>query len=60
MERGKQAVRELESEGLNPEFVQLDVSNSESIENAQKWVQEKYGRLDVLVNNAGVLLRVSS
>lgn len=59
MERGQTAVRELESEGLNPEFVQLDVSNSESIESAQKWVKEKYGRLDILINNAGILLKVS-
>lgn len=53
-------MRELESEGLNPEFVQLDVSNSESIEYAQKWVEEKYGRLDVLVNNAAILLKASA
>lgn len=32
--------------------VQLDITDSTSIEEAAKYVQEKFGRLDVLVNNA--------
>ncbi len=34
--------------------LQLDVTNEESIKKALSYVQEKEGRLDVLVNNAGL------
>ncbi len=33
----------------------LDVTSDESIAAAAKTVQERYGRLDVLVNNAGIV-----
>jgi NAD(P)-dependent dehydrogenase (short-subunit alcohol dehydrogenase family) len=58
-ERGEGAVRQLEEEGLQPEFLPLDVDSEESIRTAKETVEKKYGRLDVLINNAGVLLRVS-
>ena len=59
-ERGQEAVRQLQVEGLNPEFLSLDVDSKESITAATEEVQKKYGRLDVLINNAAVLFRVSN
>ena len=44
---------------MHPVFIQLDVGSKESIEAARQEVESKYGRLDVLVNNAGVLIQVS-
>lgn len=41
-----------------PRYLQLDVSSVDSIEQARKFVSEEYGRLDVLVNNAGVMMNV--
>jgi NAD(P)-dependent dehydrogenase (short-subunit alcohol dehydrogenase family) len=35
------------------EAVQLDIEDDESIEKAFKYVKNKYGRIDALVNNAG-------
>lgn len=58
-ERGESAVKQLEEEGLQSEFLPLDVNSEESIRTAKETVEKKYGRLDVLINNAGVLLRVS-
>ncbi len=48
----------LQSEGLAPEFLQLDVSDKDSIDSARRTVTDKYGRLDVLVNNAGIMMNV--
>jgi NAD(P)-dependent dehydrogenase (short-subunit alcohol dehydrogenase family) len=48
------AVARLQNEGLDAHGVVLDVTNSSSAEAAARWLEERYGRLDVLVNNAGV------
>ena len=60
VEKGEEAVKKLEADGLRPVCVQLDVCSKDSIEAAKKMVEEKYGHLDVLVNNAGILLSVST
>lgn len=53
-ERGGAAVAELAEEGLEVRFVQLDVTSDESVATAADTVKRAVGRLDVLVNNAGV------
>ena len=53
--RGQAAVALLNAEGLNPKFHQLDITSQESIDTLKKFVLEKYGGIDVLVNNAGAL-----
>ncbi|WP_067833454.1 SDR family oxidoreductase [Actinomadura kijaniata] len=52
--RGTTAVRELADEGLEVEFVQLDVTDDASVRAAADAVKARAGRLDVLVNNAGI------
>jgi len=39
----------------NIEFIRCDVSNSASVESAYNTIIEKYNRIDVLINNAGVI-----
>jgi carbonyl reductase 1 len=56
--RGKEAVAKLESEGLNPKFHQLDIDDPNSIERLRKFVQDNYGGLDILVNNAAIYYKV--
>ncbi|CAH1238303.1 CBR1 [Branchiostoma lanceolatum] len=50
---GQEAVQKLKSEGLNPSFHQLDITNEQSIQALKQHLQDKHGGLDVLVNNAG-------
>ncbi|MGP4102867.1 SDR family NAD(P)-dependent oxidoreductase [Nonomuraea sp. KM90] len=53
-ERGMRTVDELAAEGLDLEFVELDVACDESVAAAAKAVAARVDRLDVLVNNAGI------
>lgn len=57
LERGNKAVSDLKEKGLDVELLQIDVSNSASIKKAVDELEKKYDRLDVLVNNAGILHR---
>jgi NAD(P)-dependent dehydrogenase (short-subunit alcohol dehydrogenase family) len=54
--KGKSAAYQLnEKEGLDVMFYHLDVSNQKSICSIAKEIDERFGRLDVLVNNAAIL-----
>lgn len=53
VERGRMAVAELQHEG-EIYFVQIDVTDQQSIEQAYGAIESQYGRLDILINNAGV------
>ena len=57
--RGQAALKELQGEGLNPKFHQLDIDDSASITRLRDFLKEQYGGLDVLVNNAGIAYKVS-
>ncbi len=56
-ERGKEAVRALEAEGLSPKFHQLDITSIDSVEKLRKFTADTYGGCDVLVNNAGIAFK---
>jgi len=52
--RGTEAAKQLKDEGLDVQFLQIDVSDTASQDNAAKFIADKFGKLDILVNNAGV------
>lgn len=54
--KGEMATQALLAEGLKVEFIQLDVSNQQSIQQAFELLKPKVDHLDVLINNAGILL----
>lgn len=54
--KGKVAAAALKKEGLAVEFRRLDVSSARNAKALAAYLDRQYGRLDVLVNNAGVLL----
>jgi NAD(P)-dependent dehydrogenase (short-subunit alcohol dehydrogenase family) len=53
--RGEMAARELRDYGVDARAVQLDVTDCESVSKAAQTVETETGRLDVLVNNAGLM-----
>lgn len=55
---GVAAAQSLQSEGLNPLFHQLDINDINSIRKVRDFMKEKYGGLDVLINNAGIAFKV--
>ena len=55
-ERGLAAEQELRAEGLDAVLLLLDVTDQASIDAAARVVEDRYGRLDVLVNNAAIAI----
>ena len=53
-EKGRAALADIAQEGLDIVYHQLDVNNQQSIATIKEWIINTYGRLDVLVNNAGI------
>ena len=51
--RGQAAAITLRDEGLNAQFIQLDVTKPEQIRKAASEIKKPYGKLDILVNNTG-------
>ena len=58
MSRGEAAVAELNKEGLYPKFHQLDIADKASVDTLKRHLVDKYGGLDVLVNNAAIAFKV--
>jgi len=54
-EEGAKRVEELEAEGIKTEFFGFDVTKEDQVADNINKIAEKYGRIDVLVNNAGGL-----
>src|ERR1700726_2409575 len=54
--KGSEAAKKLKSEGLDVEFILLDVDDEKTHAQAAKAIEEKFGKLDVLINNAGIML----
>jgi len=50
----EETVGSLRARGGDVVSVGLDVNDTSSIASAAEWIDDRYGRLDVLVNNAGI------
>jgi NAD(P)-dependent dehydrogenase (short-subunit alcohol dehydrogenase family) len=53
-EKGEAAAAKLGGEGLEVYFQKLDVTRKEDHGSAAAFLEEKFGRLDILINNAGI------
>jgi 3-oxoacyl-[acyl-carrier protein] reductase len=53
VEEGRKTVSELRAKGYEAEFFETDVKSSQEVENLIVNTVKKFGRLDILINNAG-------
>jgi NAD(P)-dependent dehydrogenase (short-subunit alcohol dehydrogenase family) len=53
-ERGQRVAAELATDGADVRFVHLDVTDVDTVKAAAVLIEGEFGKLDVLVNNAGI------
>jgi NAD(P)-dependent dehydrogenase (short-subunit alcohol dehydrogenase family) len=56
LEAAEEAATKLNKEGLKAEAIALDINDSAQIQSAVAEINDRFGKLDVLINNAGVML----
>lgn len=57
-ERGQEALKLIEKEGLNVKYHQLDIDDEKSIKSIHDNMVNEYGGIDVLINNAGIAFKM--
>lgn len=55
LDAGQETADTIAADGGSIFFQKVDVTAAESVENAVAEIMEKYGRIDILINNAGVI-----
>ncbi|MDQ2924842.1 MAG: SDR family oxidoreductase [Acidobacteriota bacterium] len=53
--KGEAAAKQLRADGIDARAVKLDVTRADDIAAVVRTIESKFGKLDVLVNNAGVM-----
>lgn len=54
LDAGEETARELRTQGYEAEFMRLSVTDTPALEAAARQIAEQYGRIDILINNAGI------
>lgn len=58
-EDGKQVLKEVKEKDSNAIYIQADLTKENDIKNMFSKIKEKYGKLDILINNAGRTFNIS-
>ncbi|MCF8069800.1 MAG: SDR family oxidoreductase [Desulfobacterales bacterium] len=53
-DRGEAVINKIREKGATSDFFYVDVTSKKSVEDMVKFVKEKYSRIDILVNAAGI------
>jgi len=54
VKNGQKLESQLQNNGFKAKFLKVNVANLQEVEEAVKYVVGKYGRIDILINNAGI------
>ena len=54
--KGEKAVEELKKDGVTAQAIAIDVNDEKSIRAAAEKVEQEFGHLDILINNAGTMI----
>jgi NAD(P)-dependent dehydrogenase (short-subunit alcohol dehydrogenase family) len=54
--KAEQTAKTLQSEGIDARGLQLDVTNASDRDAAVKFLQDNFDKLDILINNAGIMI----
>jgi NAD(P)-dependent dehydrogenase (short-subunit alcohol dehydrogenase family) len=54
LKQGEQAVAKLRAAGVDADLLQFDITQPSDYQTAYDYFNSKYGRLDILINNAGI------
>lgn len=53
---GEAAARALREDGASAWYLPLDITSDDQVDAAARWISDRFGRLDILVNNAAIKL----
>jgi NAD(P)-dependent dehydrogenase (short-subunit alcohol dehydrogenase family) len=53
-QRGKEAEVKLQGEGSDLKFLHLDLNDETTHETAHQFIEDTFGKLDIIINNAGI------
>ena len=53
-DEGSEAASKLQDEGLEAQSILIDLDAPFSFEEVAKWIEDNHGRLDILINDAGI------
>jgi 3-oxoacyl-[acyl-carrier protein] reductase len=56
-EKGLDTVKEIQQRGGKAMFIQTDIRNEQEVNHMGQIVKQNYGKIDILINNAGVSIR---
>ncbi|MEY2395322.1 MAG: hypothetical protein QOF94_1667 [Acidobacteriaceae bacterium] len=56
LKKGEAAASELRQEGIDARALEIDVSQPASVRKSVENIEREFGRLDILINNAGVMI----
>src|SRR6266567_8117548 len=54
LQQGEEAVKKLRAAGADTDVLKFDITKSDDYKAAYDYFDSKYGRLDILINNAGI------